>query len=443
MDEGICDSITDPVNNLVAGSCHCKTNVEGRRCDQCKNGFWNFTEHNVDGCQSCTCNTLGTVDNQGCNVYTGECTCKRYVTGRDCFQCLPQYWGLSDKQDGCQTCDCDPGGAYDNFCDVITGECRCRPHMTGRTCNTPRQQYFTASLDFLSYEAESSDTNGQVVIRAPYRDGKETTWTGPGFVKIIPGKTMKFYVSEIQTSMEYDLIIRYEPTSPESFENVQVVIMRPDDVDPNGPCADIDLNADTKYTSLPASQREQTVYPPVCLEAHKSYTILVDFSTSYSSPTSRPTASVLIDSIWLRPRIDGATIFRDHDLEEFTRYNCGHPSMFERGAVVPEICKKYHASIGAIVFDGGIPCDCDPTGATSKMCNESGGTCNCKPNVIGRRCDQCALDTYDFGPEGCRPCDCDSIGALDNLCNITTGQCKCRSNTYGRECNQCRVGFWK
>lgn len=72
----------------------------------------------------CTCNTQGTVDNQGCNKDNGECTCKRYVTGRDCNQCSLGYWGLSDSQDGCKACDCDIGGAYDNMCDVITGQCR-------------------------------------------------------------------------------------------------------------------------------------------------------------------------------------------------------------------------------------------------------------------------------------------------------------------------------
>lgn len=51
VEEGICDSRTDPANDLVSGRCHCKTNVEGRRCDTCKNGYWNFTDSNPDGCQ--------------------------------------------------------------------------------------------------------------------------------------------------------------------------------------------------------------------------------------------------------------------------------------------------------------------------------------------------------------------------------------------------------
>lgn len=46
-------------------------------------------------------------------------------------------------------------------------------------------------------------------------------------------------------------------------------------------------------------------------------------------------------------------------------------------------------------------CQCDPTGSVSKLCNEYGGSCQCKPNVVGRKCDRCAPGTYGFGPEGC------------------------------------------
>ena len=36
---------------MIAGQCHCKTYVDGQRCDRCKNGYWNFTAENPDGCQ--------------------------------------------------------------------------------------------------------------------------------------------------------------------------------------------------------------------------------------------------------------------------------------------------------------------------------------------------------------------------------------------------------
>ena len=50
-DEGECDQYNDEEEGLIAGQCHCKTNVDGQRCDRCKNGFWNFTMENWDGCQ--------------------------------------------------------------------------------------------------------------------------------------------------------------------------------------------------------------------------------------------------------------------------------------------------------------------------------------------------------------------------------------------------------
>ena len=48
-----------------------------------------------------------------------------------------------------------------------------------------------------------------------------------------------------------------------------------------------------------------------------------------------------------------------------------------------------------------VDCECDPIGSISSICDEFGGQCECRPNVIGRRCDQCAPGTYGFGPSGC------------------------------------------
>ena len=51
-DDGDCDMKTDPEEGTKAGQCHCKENVDGIRCDKCKNGYWNFTAENEAGCQS-------------------------------------------------------------------------------------------------------------------------------------------------------------------------------------------------------------------------------------------------------------------------------------------------------------------------------------------------------------------------------------------------------
>lgn len=159
IDDGICDSNTD--EGSVAGACHCKLNAVGRRCDSCREGFWNLNATNADGCEPCTCNLLGTVGNLGCNQYSGECECKRLVTGKDCNQCMPETYGLSASPDGCEPCDCNAGGSVDNHCDVLTGQCQCRPNMQGKRCNEPKQHHFVPSLHNI-YEAEVFPTECEV-----------------------------------------------------------------------------------------------------------------------------------------------------------------------------------------------------------------------------------------------------------------------------------------
>ena len=249
------------------------------------------------------------------------------MTGRDCNQCLPEYYGLSEDPDGCKPCDCDPGGSLENSCDVITGECRCRPHVGGRTCNQPEQSFFTGYLDLLTYEGElarGSDVrkyypkvinannkskcilsiyvlnfnfqNSQVVIREPYRDGRNNTWTGTGFMKGLEGSTLNFTVGDIYRSMWYDIIVRYEPVHPGNWEDVQIVIERNEPVDPNGPCADWKPDNDRLWTQLPANSRSAVAIPSVCLEAGKQYTVLLTLRR-FVGPTDTPSASILVDSV--------------------------------------------------------------------------------------------------------------------------------------------------
>lgn len=228
--------------------------------------------------------------------------------------------------------------------------------MTGRTCNVPKQAYFSASLDFLLYEAEAAGTNGQVVIRERIRDGSEDLWTGTGFTKLFEGGFLEFLVDDIKTSMNYDIIIKYEPTSSESWEEVIVTVHRPDAIDPNGPCANVNAEDDIKSVGLPANSRSVTVYPPACLEAGKIYKVTLEFRRS-NFHKEMPTASVLIDSIVLIPRIDDIPFFHGSQAanirrQEYEHYQCNNPIYYGQNSQVPDVCKKYYASIAAYVFNG-------------------------------------------------------------------------------------------
>lgn len=43
---------------------------------------------------------------------------------------------------------------------------------------------------------------------------------------------------------------------------------------------------------------------------------------------------------------------------------------------------------------------------------------------------------------GCRPCDCDVGGATSEECDIGNGQCDCKPNIMGRKCDEPRPGFF-
>lgn len=118
-----------------------------------------------------------------------------------------------------------------------------------------------------------------------------------------------------------------------------------------------------------------------------------------------------------------------------------------------------------------IACHCDPQGSLSVECKKIGGQCQCKPNVIGRHCDQCAPRTYGFGPYGCTgmspardslviilvvchfyffsnicvyssACDCHHDGSDAQQCDPVTGQCTCKPGAFGRQCSECQHGHW-
>ncbi|XP_059611859.1 laminin subunit beta-1 isoform X2 [Phlebotomus argentipes] len=453
VDDGICDSVTDPEYSIEAGACHCKANVKGRRCDLCKDGFWNLNPHNPYGCENCTCNILGTINNSGCNMYTGECTCKRLVGGKDCNECLPETFGLSDSQDGCSPCNCDAGGSLSNLCDVTTGQCNCRPHMTGRMCHIPVQNHFIPSLHIV-HEAEGAICTGFSsygncsIVATEYPYDVRRPVTGPGWVRAPEGSEIVFSVPDVPRTTNYNVIVRYTTQTPGDWEVGTITVIRPDEYDPDGACPEAHPSYETRRPFLlPEHQTSVVGMRDVCLEQGKVYRFKIHFER-HNVAEDNAAAQILIDSLVLVPVIEVSSLFNfsapaENRRREYERYRCNE-TYYDVNYDVnsPEQCQDIYRTISIFVYDGATPCNCNPTGSMSKKCEEFGGWCQCKKNVVGRQCDKCAPGTYGFSPEGCKACDCNSIGSRDNDCDLITGQCNCVANAYGRECDQCLPGFW-
>ena len=89
----------------------------------------------------CGCNNMGTINPHVCNIYGGQCNCKKNIYGRICHRCLPEYYNFLSGL-GCDACDCDVYGSHAKACSYSTGQCRCKPNVIGRNCNKCKPNFY-------------------------------------------------------------------------------------------------------------------------------------------------------------------------------------------------------------------------------------------------------------------------------------------------------------
>jgi laminin, alpha 3/5 len=127
----LCDCPSTALCKVDTGECICPPRVTGERCDQCEPETFGFDQ--IIGCEDCSCNPLGVErGNLQCDLNTGSCKCRPNVVGRKCDKCVNGFFNFPH----CEPCRCDLRGTTFEICDQVDETCFCKKNTQGRECNS-------------------------------------------------------------------------------------------------------------------------------------------------------------------------------------------------------------------------------------------------------------------------------------------------------------------
>lgn len=215
--------------------CQCKSRVAGRICNECKPLYWNLNVSNPDGCEECDCFTDGTIGNlDTCSSRTGQCPCKPNVDGRSCDQCRDGSFDLyGSSLFGCKDCGCDIGGSISTVCNKMSGQCHCHPRVAGRTCSKPLTMHYFPTLyqNQFEYEDGYTSTNG-AAVRYLYDEEQFPGFSKRGYAKFGALQSEVKNEVSISKSSVYRMVIRYvNPTQESVVATILITSDNPTEVD--------------------------------------------------------------------------------------------------------------------------------------------------------------------------------------------------------------------
>uniref|UniRef100_UPI00358F1135 laminin subunit alpha-1-like n=1 Tax=Myxine glutinosa TaxID=7769 RepID=UPI00358F1135 len=125
------------------GRClNCHNNRTGQHCELCSPGFFSRVVGNTDTCVPCAC------PGEKLNSFSPTCVaegmygayrcdaCLLGYEGRHCQKCASGFYGDPRAPGGsCESCACHVEGSMSTSCDRMTGQCTCRRGMSGRACD--------------------------------------------------------------------------------------------------------------------------------------------------------------------------------------------------------------------------------------------------------------------------------------------------------------------
>uniref|UniRef100_A0A674HHN3 Laminin subunit gamma 3 n=1 Tax=Taeniopygia guttata TaxID=59729 RepID=A0A674HHN3_TAEGU len=525
------------------GHClNCRDNTAGPHCESCRQNYYRWEPQGT--CQPCHCHPAGSLQPQCDN--SGTCVCKANVTGWKCERCKDGYHSLSEG--GCRPCTCDPAGSV-GTCDPTTGHCTCKDRVEGHSCNRCQPGWFnlqphnpigcTSCFCYgHSSACRAADGYEETCILSDFSQGLEG-WaaTAPGTADLPLRWAGREIIAEWDGEESVDFLApeKFLQNQRLSYGQLLSLLLGVENgtrTEGGAPLLQVQLLLEGEGMEITMSSSKSQLQhgkQAVTFRLHEaeegaepllsafSFQRLLSNLTSLRLRVSGPVRGRLsLSEVQLTSARPGPGT-RAGWVEECT-CPMGYTGQFCQSCApgfkreipfggpfvscVPCTCNQHgdchpltgHCqclhntegpfcercspgfygnpfsgrsddckpcpcpgrspctevpSTGEVVCThcppGQRACDCNPSGSDPRMegCDPGTGQCHCLPHVTGRACGQCQPGYYGLEPTvGCKSCECHPTGSQESGCHVLTGQCSCQPGVTGKKCDQCQHGFF-
>lgn len=423
--------ITNGGMALEVEMCNCPPGYIGTSCEMCAEGYersknGNYLGTCVPARPKIQCFADGSLDAQP--IYGDVCTCKAYVTGATCNECIPGSFYLSHKNpDGCIRC----------FCSGVTKQCSSSSlYRTAVEIN-----YLRGAHEIL--DVTLADEQNSIRLRElPRHEGVRLTLHGNELgSQILYWNLPEKFLGNKVTS--YGGVLKYKFLYTGSQH-----LTPDDDVIIKG--SDITLHHKTSQRIHPNTENviEVPFYenewgrPDGGLATRESLMmVLSDLS------------SILIKLTYSSDSTSSSLVFVSMEYAQ-SEYNGNEMALAVEECQCPE---GYIGTSCEECADGwyrgsslylGICTRCQCNGHSSH-CDKKTGVCiDCRDNTAGDHCEYCKpgfeRDVSNIASAGClpktTPCNCNNHSPQG--CDFASRCWRCEHNTEGQFCERCKKGFY-
>ncbi|XP_053203386.1 laminin subunit alpha-like [Panonychus citri] len=422
----------------VSGECVCAKNVVGSDCAKCAP-----LTYGIDpkmGCKPCYCHPAGVKDrNIHCDPQFGTCDCKEKYDGRTCDSCKAGYFDFPV----CRVCDCPFDGTTD-ICDRKSGTCYCKENVLRPNCDVCQRGTYnleknnpkgcTKCFCFGTTENCRSSEFKSVPIRAT----NYTNWSTVNIDFTESGERISFLEIESgPNESEYKINPRLfsrgdtSDVLPKADTLSNIYFKVPNEFLGNRLTS---YGGFINYTILEtsSSNAEDTVITPDIILIGRNYSIALTRDEQPGAPgISLKMEIELLESKFVH-LTDSTLVSRP----QFMTLLLDLQSIYIRAA--------YFKSMDSVTLtDFTIDSALDLPNINGSLASRV-EQCICPPNYKGSSCEECVSGYYRVanGPYlgSCAPCQCNGHS---NECDPLTGKCfNCKHETVGDHCELCKSGFY-